>query len=449
MTIVSPLSGVVVDELVMPKRDIIDYCTEFSGISEDILTYTGASVQDVQQMLRRIIDHNTIIIGHSLDSDLKVLHLVHSRNIDTASLFPHPKGLPFKLGLKKLVADLLHKTIQNNSTAGHDSVEDAVFAFRLVLCKMEQMHNKHVPPAHKLLSYCPWQDSFYPRQPFIPSSTELPSFDVSIHSREVPSIRLAQTGDLGAWERFHLGYRVESDPLVAASVFMQRPGTSSFDLSQQQRLLQQSLGSSSSSSSASSAAAASSPVATASYTCNAQAHTTNSDAAQGTVQALDRMSVSSDKRAMLWCDYIFDEAENGEEEGSSSLSNSRNSGRSFGRNKYVESASVSESASNMLQASRMRRLDAVVERVYNAMPEDGCLMVVTQGALDSLRQRASQRLRNKWEYIAFRKRQAIADCSRALWNHEEDGPGLQAATECAMAGTLFIRRKTTKEKRLN
>jgi len=38
--------------------------------------------------------------------------MIHRRNIDTAALYPHWKGLPFKQSLKKLVSDFSGREIQ-------------------------------------------------------------------------------------------------------------------------------------------------------------------------------------------------------------------------------------------------------------------------------------------------------------------------------------------------
>lgn len=64
--------------------------------------------------MKKIIGPETILIGHSLDSDLRVLKLIHHNVIDTCALYPHCKGLPFKISLKKLAFDLLNKLIQDN-----------------------------------------------------------------------------------------------------------------------------------------------------------------------------------------------------------------------------------------------------------------------------------------------------------------------------------------------
>lgn len=40
---------------------------------------------------------------------------MHSRVVDTAALYPHPSGLPFKHALKKLAREHLHKDIQDGT----------------------------------------------------------------------------------------------------------------------------------------------------------------------------------------------------------------------------------------------------------------------------------------------------------------------------------------------
>ena len=53
-------------------------------------------------MFLRIVSQETVLCGHSLDSDLKALKVVHRRCVDTSVLFPHPRGYPLRLKLKTL-----------------------------------------------------------------------------------------------------------------------------------------------------------------------------------------------------------------------------------------------------------------------------------------------------------------------------------------------------------
>jgi len=91
VTIVCPHRGVVLDELVRPARAIINYNTAFSGITEETLAGVTATLKDVQKLLAWFINVDTLIIGHSLDSDLHALKLAHSCVCDTSALYPHHK----------------------------------------------------------------------------------------------------------------------------------------------------------------------------------------------------------------------------------------------------------------------------------------------------------------------------------------------------------------------
>lgn len=129
-------------------------------------------LEDVQKDLTQLLDYNTILVGHSLECDLKVLkvragaaiaefsrgllfflfdagathtlssysQLIHSRVIDTSVAYQHPRGPPFKASLKWLAQKWLKKEIQNNAgeEGGHDSEEDARTAIELMKLKMEK-----------------------------------------------------------------------------------------------------------------------------------------------------------------------------------------------------------------------------------------------------------------------------------------------------------------------
>lgn len=54
------------DSLVLPSNEVLDYNTQYSGITKEILAGATKSLADVQQDLFRIIYCDSILIGHSL-----------------------------------------------------------------------------------------------------------------------------------------------------------------------------------------------------------------------------------------------------------------------------------------------------------------------------------------------------------------------------------------------
>lgn len=63
-------------------------------------------------MLARV-SADTILMGHSLESDLKALKLIHTSVVDTSLVFPHKMGLPYKRALKNLLKEYCQKIIQD------------------------------------------------------------------------------------------------------------------------------------------------------------------------------------------------------------------------------------------------------------------------------------------------------------------------------------------------
>ena len=79
----------------------------------------------------------TPLLGHALENDLNAVRLVHPSIVDTALLFPHPRGLPLRLGLRNLARLHLGREIQTGGAAGHDSLEDARATGELVRCRVK------------------------------------------------------------------------------------------------------------------------------------------------------------------------------------------------------------------------------------------------------------------------------------------------------------------------
>uniref|UniRef100_A0A0K8WCF2 RNA exonuclease 1 n=1 Tax=Bactrocera latifrons TaxID=174628 RepID=A0A0K8WCF2_BACLA len=131
VTVVDINGRTVYDALVKPENKIVDYNTVYSGINEAMLKCETRTLRDVQAILMSMFHSKTILTGHSLDSDLKALKLIHSVVVDTSVLFPHKMGPPKKRALKTLCIENLKRIIQENE-AGHDSAEDAEVCIQLV-----------------------------------------------------------------------------------------------------------------------------------------------------------------------------------------------------------------------------------------------------------------------------------------------------------------------------
>jgi RNA exonuclease 1 len=128
--------NVVLDELVKPEQPVTDYVTFYSGITEQMLEPVTTTIGDIQKRLLEIVTPQTILIGHSLESDLKALKFVHPFIIDTVLQYPHPRGPPLKSGLSFLAEKYLGKKMKRDrAEGGHDSIEDARAALELIKLK--------------------------------------------------------------------------------------------------------------------------------------------------------------------------------------------------------------------------------------------------------------------------------------------------------------------------
>ncbi|KAL1788986.1 RNA exonuclease 1-like, partial [Sigmodon hispidus] len=129
----------------LPDNEIVDYNTIFPRVTEEDLANTNVRLSDVQAMLLNVFSTETILIGHSLESDLLALKFIHSNVVDTSVLFPHHPGLPYKRYLRGLIFQYLNQKIQTHK-GGHNSIEDASACVQLVTWKMQEDTKASRPP---------------------------------------------------------------------------------------------------------------------------------------------------------------------------------------------------------------------------------------------------------------------------------------------------------------
>ncbi|KAK6103170.1 Exonuclease family protein [Brugia pahangi] len=138
ISVVDVNDKLVMDVIVRPQYEVRDCNTRFSGLTIDQIEGAEFDLEQTQKRFFELVNSETILIGHSLESDLKAMRLVHHRVVDTSIVFPHRLGLPYKRALKTIASEILQLIIQEDID-GHDSKEDASTCMRLMLHKV--MHN--------------------------------------------------------------------------------------------------------------------------------------------------------------------------------------------------------------------------------------------------------------------------------------------------------------------
>ena len=154
-----PAHKSLLDILVRPLGQILDLNTRFSGVKPD--QFFNAKPYDPEHPTTdpkdlRIVDSpyiardlflshiapDTPVAGHALENDLNNIRVIHPNIVDTVLLYPHPRGLPIRHGLRALADRYLNLKIQQAGAAGHDSFEDARATGELVRFKIAERWRK-------------------------------------------------------------------------------------------------------------------------------------------------------------------------------------------------------------------------------------------------------------------------------------------------------------------
>ena len=152
----------LLDILVRPIGEILDLNSRFSGVwpkdYASAIPYDPSTKQasdgttlpiqitespaKARDLLFDLLTPDTPLIGHALENDLNAARIIHPVIVDTALLFPHPRGLPLRYGLKALMKKHLGQDIQMGGSQGHDSKEDARAAGDLVRYRLGEKWQK-------------------------------------------------------------------------------------------------------------------------------------------------------------------------------------------------------------------------------------------------------------------------------------------------------------------
>jgi len=125
---------VLINRLVQPTDRVIDWRARYSGIKAGDMALAVKSNQALRgwkaarQELWQFIDRDTVLMGHALQHDLKALHLIHLRVIDTSIVtrMAVSQACRRSWSLKMLCAELANRVIQNHGSEGHDCLEDTL-----------------------------------------------------------------------------------------------------------------------------------------------------------------------------------------------------------------------------------------------------------------------------------------------------------------------------------
>ena len=158
-----PTGEELLDVLVRPLGAVLDLNSRFSGVfPQDYIDATPWDSNEAptknlpdangkpslrlvdspfaaRTLLFSLITPSTPLIGHALDNDLNATRIIHPSIVDTVLLYPHPRGLPLRFGLKVLMKKHLDRDIQTGGAQGHDSKDDARAAGDLVRLKIAEM----------------------------------------------------------------------------------------------------------------------------------------------------------------------------------------------------------------------------------------------------------------------------------------------------------------------
>eukprot|EP00854_Cymbomonas_tetramitiformis_P010428 gene10428-12333_t len=78
---------ILIDEYVRPVSQVINFRTSVTGVTQKLVNSAAWTASQAQSEVLRIVHAEDILIGHSLNNDLKALKIQHQRVVDSSLLF--------------------------------------------------------------------------------------------------------------------------------------------------------------------------------------------------------------------------------------------------------------------------------------------------------------------------------------------------------------------------
>ena len=88
VAVVDEHGSTLIDELVRPGAPVMDYNTQYSGITAEMLKQAVLTQAEARAAVLRLIAGGAILVGHSLENDLRALRLAHTRVIGRLAIPP-------------------------------------------------------------------------------------------------------------------------------------------------------------------------------------------------------------------------------------------------------------------------------------------------------------------------------------------------------------------------
>lgn len=131
--------SIILNVLVAPVKKIRDWRSRYHGVTKGLMSAAIArgealeGWQKARDALWEYIDADTIVIGHALQNNLRVLRMIHPRVVDSEILSTQAVGSNRQRGLQTLCREFLNINIRANERGTHDCLEDVLATREVVL----------------------------------------------------------------------------------------------------------------------------------------------------------------------------------------------------------------------------------------------------------------------------------------------------------------------------